>query len=123
MSRARWWAAALGSALFMTVGGADPASAQDPASATFQVGGDTVTAQPRMSYPAGWFHRKLLGTNNRALWDLSFSAPLLDLDLFAGGLTVTERGGGQQTASLGFLGADGQEGGEGVSTDIGQWDL
>lgn len=93
----------------MTVGGADPASAQDPTPATFQVGEDTVTAQPRMSYPAGWFHRKLLGTNNRALWDLSFSAPLLDLDLFAGGLTVTERGGGQQTASLGFLGADGQE--------------
>jgi hypothetical protein len=109
MSGPRWRTVALGFTLCFAGGGADPASAQDPATATFQVGTDTVTAKPRMSYPAGWFHRTFLGANNRALWDLSFSAPLLDLDLFAGGLTVTERGGGQQTASLGFLGADGQE--------------
>ena len=34
---------------------------------------------------------------------------MLDLDSFAGGLTATQRGGGEQTKSLRFKGADGRE--------------
>lgn len=95
--------------LALQVGSPMGAVAQEGREGITEVGTDTVMGQPRMSYPAGTLQRFFLGSNHRDLWDLSFPVPVLDLDRFAGGLEVTERGGGQQTASLGFRGADGNE--------------
>jgi hypothetical protein len=69
---------------------------------------DTVVA-PGPGYAAGGFHRWLFGSHYRKLWTTPIRVPVLDLRTFAGGLRPTERGGGQQTKSLRFHGADGRE--------------
>jgi len=66
-----------------------------------------VTAGER--YRAGWLKRVFLGSSYRSLWTAPVRVPVLDLDRFAGGLTPTETGGGNQTLSLRFDGADGRE--------------
>ena len=71
--------------------------------------GDTVRVLPPRGYDANWLHRLLLGDLNRDLWSIPVEAEVLDLASFAGGLTPTERGGGMQTPSLRFAGADGLE--------------
>jgi hypothetical protein len=76
-----------------------PAAAQTP---------DTVVT-PGAGYAAGGFHRWLFGAHYRNLWTTPIRVPVLDLRRFAGGLHPTERGGGQQTKSLRFHGADGRE--------------
>jgi hypothetical protein len=74
-----------------------------------QPGGHTeqVTAGPQ--YRAGQLKRVLLGRSYRDLWTTPVAVPVLDLATFAGGLTPTETGGGNQTLSLRFRGADGKE--------------
>ena len=67
----------------------------------------TVTAGPR--YRAGALKRFLLGSSYRSLWTTPVAVPVLDLGSYAGGLTPTETGGGNQTLSLRFRGADGRE--------------
>ncbi|HYC33478.1 MAG TPA: hypothetical protein VEB59_14415 [Gemmatimonadales bacterium] len=67
----------------------------------------TVAAGPQ--YDTGWLHRLLFGTHYRDLWTTPIRAQVLDLERFAGGLTATRKGGGQQTRSLRFKGADGRE--------------
>lgn len=49
-----------------------------------------------------------LGKHWRDLWTTPFEADVLSLDKFAGGLTPYKRGGGLQTKSLRFKGADGK---------------
>jgi hypothetical protein len=71
--------------------------------------GRTVRLVPGSHYSAGWLHRWILGDHYRDLWTDSVSVPLLDLNRFAGGLTVLCRGGGFQTKSLRFQGADGDQ--------------
>jgi hypothetical protein len=66
-----------------------------------------VVAGPE--YGAGPVKRFLLGRSYRELWTTPVSVPVLDLRTFAGGLTPTETGGGNQTLSLRFRGADGRE--------------
>lgn len=69
---------------------------------------DTVAvAGPQ--YRAGALKRALLGSSYRDLWTTPVRVPVLDLGTFAGGLTPTEEGGGNQTVSLRFRGADGRE--------------
>lgn len=69
---------------------------------------DTVAvAGPQ--YRAGALKRALLGSSYRDLWATPVRVPVLDLGTFAGGLTPTEEGGGNQTVSLQFRGADGRE--------------
>ncbi len=68
---------------------------------------DTVAAGTR--YDAGSLHRFVLGASYRDLWTAPVAVPVLDLSTFAGGLTPTRRGGGNQTRSLRFRGADGRE--------------
>jgi len=69
---------------------------------------DTVAvAGPQ--YARGAAYRFLFGTDYRALWTAPVRAPLLDLATFAGGLTPTTAGGGFQTKSLRFRGADGYQ--------------
>lgn len=65
-----------------------------------------VAAGPH--YRAGPLKRALLGRSYRELWITPASIPVLDLSTFAGGLTPTETGGGNQTLSLRFEGADGR---------------
>ncbi len=68
---------------------------------------DSVTVSPEGAYSAGGLWRFFLGDLNRELWEADFRVPVVDLGLFAGGLTPTRRGGGLQTQSLRLLGADG----------------
>ncbi|MGN6392281.1 MAG: BamA/TamA family outer membrane protein [Gemmatimonadales bacterium] len=69
---------------------------------------DTVVT-PGAHYAASGIHRWLLGDHYRDLWTTPVRVPVLDLHQFAGGLRPTERGGGKQTRSLRFKGADGRE--------------
>ena len=70
---------------------------------------ESVTVIPGAQYRAGWLHRLFLGNHYRDLWTTPVRAEVLDLDSFGGGLKVTERGGGKQTKSLRFEGADGRQ--------------
>lgn len=60
-------------------------------------------------YEAHDFHRMVLGAGYREAWEAPVRIPFLDLDTVAGGLTPTEPGGGNQTRSLRFRGANGRE--------------
>lgn len=70
---------------------------------------DTTTVVPNAEYRAGNFHEFWLGDDYRDLWYTPARVPVLDLRRFAGGLTPTRVGGGNQTESLRFRGADGRE--------------
>jgi hypothetical protein len=69
----------------------------------------TATVQPGARYAAGAIHRFLFGTEYRSLWAGALSVPVLDLATYGGGLTPTTAGGGFQTKSLRFRGADGYQ--------------
>ncbi|MBW3554508.1 MAG: hypothetical protein KY466_13415 [Gemmatimonadetes bacterium] len=69
--------------------------------------GTLVTVVPGARYEAAALHRFLLGSNYRFLWTREMTVPILDLDRFAGGLTIEKRGG-NQTRTLHFEGADGR---------------
>ena len=71
--------------------------------------GETVTVAAGPQYGAGWFHRLFFGSHYRSLWTTPIQVPVLDLATFAGGLTPSKRGGGEQTKSLRLKGADGHE--------------
>ena len=94
MSRAPLVSCVLAAALV-----AGPLAAQD----------SVVSVVPGPQYGTGWLHRFFFGKHYRELWTTPIRAPVLDLDTFAGGLTATRRGGGQQTRSLRFKGEDGRE--------------
>ena len=69
-----------------------------------------MTVVPGPEYRAGWLQRKLVGTGYRDLWNTPIRVPVLNLDRFAGGLTVEKVGAtGGQTWSLHVYGADGNE--------------
>ncbi|MEE8594248.1 MAG: hypothetical protein V3T25_00140 [Gemmatimonadota bacterium] len=69
---------------------------------------DTVSVVPGPDYAAGGFHRFLWGAHYRDAWTSSIRVPVLDLSVYAGGLTPLSAGGGLQTKSLWFAGADGK---------------
>ncbi len=82
------------------------------AGAAFQYSGDdpaTITIAPDSQYRAGWLHRALFGSHWRDLWTTKMEVDVLNLDDYAGGLRPSKRGGGFQTKSLRFRGADGKE--------------
>jgi hypothetical protein len=60
-------------------------------------------------YAAGGLRKRMVGSSYRDLWTAPVRVPVLDPSTFAGGLTPTEEGGGNQTRSLRFRGADGRE--------------
>ncbi|HET7274880.1 MAG TPA: BamA/TamA family outer membrane protein [Longimicrobiaceae bacterium] len=78
-------------------------------STTVRAQTDSVTIIAQPDYAADGLKRWLLGSDYRDLWTTPIRVPVLDLDTFAGGLEPVERGGGMQTISLRFLGADGRE--------------
>jgi hypothetical protein len=101
-------AAVLGVAAPVTF--AEPALGQEPRASSAGAGAaPTVKTVPGPQYDAGWLHRFFFGTRYRDLWTRPITAPVLDLDRFAGGLTPTETGGRRQTLSLKLKGADGRE--------------
>jgi len=69
---------------------------------------DSVTVVAGARYAAGGLHRFLLGSTYRDLWTTPIRVEVLDLGRFAGGLTLRGTGGGLQTRSLHFRGADGR---------------
>lgn len=71
------------------------------------LGRQAVIPNPR--YRVGSFRQWLLGRNYRDSWTQPVVVPRLDFRQTAGGLRVTQRGGGQQTLSLRYLGKDGHE--------------
>ncbi len=66
-----------------------------------------IAADPE--YQAGGLHRLLFGSHWRDLWVTPLHVDVLDLGTFAGGLTPLKVGGGLQTKSLRFAGADGRQ--------------
>ncbi len=85
--------------LLCLLGGASPLAAQ---------GRDTTVAAGAR-YDTGWLHEFFFGKHYRDLWVAPITVVDLDLKKTAGGLKPTERGGGKQTRSLRFMGADGHE--------------
>jgi hypothetical protein len=67
----------------------------------------TVIAGDR--YAAGDLTQALLGAHYRDIWTAPIQVQVLDLATYAGGLTVKELGGGQQTTSLHLDSGDGRE--------------
>jgi hypothetical protein len=96
------WATAIAVALV-----ARPLDGQSPATPASAVHDTIVT--PGARYRAGGLHTLLFGKHYRDLWATPIRVEVLDLDDFAGGLRPTGRGGGKQTRSLRFAGADGRE--------------
>ena len=70
---------------------------------------ESVTVVAGQHYEAGRFHRWLLGANYRDLWTTPIRVPVFDWHTFAGGLHPTKEGGGNQTKSLRFETAEGDE--------------
>ena len=69
----------------------------------------TATIAAGTRYQAGWLRRFFLGDTYRDLWTVPIEIPVLDLSSFAGGLTPTKTGGGNQTRSLRFEDSLGNE--------------
>jgi hypothetical protein len=79
---------------------ADPIRAQE-------AGTDSVTVAAGDHYAAGGLHRFFFGGFYRDLWTASLPVEVLDLGTVGGGLTPVSVGGGFQTKSIWFRGADG----------------
>ncbi|MEO5673488.1 MAG: hypothetical protein ABIQ74_02470 [Chitinophagales bacterium] len=67
-----------------------------------------ATAIAGPEYKAGILKKIFLGTLYRSSWTVPVNTPYLNLDSAHGGLIPTGRGGGRQTHSLSFDGADGK---------------
>ena len=77
--------------------------------ATSAVAQDSVSVAAGPQYAASGIKAVLLGADYRDAWATRIRVPVLDLDRYAGGITATERGGGNQTISLRFQSTDGRE--------------
>jgi hypothetical protein len=69
--------------------------------------GQTTKAVAGAKYKATGMHRFLFGTGYRELWAMPIEVPVLDLQRFAGGLTVKDKAGSKQTLGLKFEAANG----------------
>src|SRR5690606_27433027 len=72
-------------------------------------GSDSVVVVAGSGYSSPPLSARLLGWSYRDLWSDSIRVPVLDMERTAGGLTVLRLGGGRQSTSLRFTGADGRE--------------
>ncbi len=96
------WKAAVGLFTLLTPA---PATPQLPS----QTSDSTVVVIPGIRYGMSGFGRIFWGNHYRAAWTTPIEVPILNLHTFGQGLTPVRRGGGQQTRSLRFEGADGRE--------------
>ncbi len=79
----------------------EPAAAQvRPSPPPASAAGDTVTLVPAPEYDASILRRALLGNGWRSLWTTPVDAQVFDFDRYAGGVSWTERGGGNQSITL-----------------------
>jgi hypothetical protein len=100
----------LGFALAVALAPAFPLSAQRTAPDRSRATADsTVEVGAGPEYAAGPLKRWLLGSDYRRAWTTPIRVPVLDLATVAGGLTPLSAGGGLQTKSLWFRGADGYQ--------------
>lgn len=76
---------------------------------TAPVSQDTLIAANKTYAEAGFVKRLFLGDHYREEWATPVKLQVLNMDSFAGGLTVIKAGGGHQTKSLRLKGADGKE--------------
>lgn len=74
-----------------------------------KVGDKTATVVAGTRYQGGGLRRFLLGDTYRDLWSTPITVPVLDISSYAGGLTPTKLGGGNQTKSVRFLDRKGSE--------------
>jgi hypothetical protein len=105
MDRLRWCGGSVCLAFGLGLAHALAAQTTAPASGA----PDSVVVTPGAHYRAGGLHVLLFGRHYRDLWTTPIKVEVLDLATFAGGLRPTERGGGKQTKSLRFAGADGHQ--------------
>jgi hypothetical protein len=68
-----------------------------------------ISVIPGKEYEAGALHTLIFGTHWRSLWTTPVEITVLDLKSFGGGLVPFEKGGGFQTKTLSFKGANGKE--------------
>jgi hypothetical protein len=73
---------------------------QERRAASADAASGLVTIASGPQYRAGPFARALLGSGWREVWTTPVQAPVLDLASYAGGLKLTERGGGFQSLVL-----------------------
>jgi hypothetical protein len=69
----------------------------------------TVRVSASEQYEAGKVRQRLLGKNYRSAWSQEIEVPVFDVGSEKGGLTVLEKGGGQQTLSLRLADSTGHE--------------
>lgn len=108
--RARWLRFALGVGAFVALLAAGTCALPNaglPPGAFVRAGAEAAGVAATR-YRAGPLRRGLLGEGYREAWAASVRVPVLDIDTFAGGLTPTRRGGGNQTRGLHLRGADGR---------------
>jgi len=67
----------------------------------------TVTVTPGARYRAGWLHSFFLGAHWRDAWTTPIEAPVLNLEVFDGGLQPDRLGGGLETKNLHFKSGNG----------------
>jgi len=67
------------------------------------------TVTPGKNYDAGALHEFFFGSHWRDVWTTPVKVGVVNLSAYGGGLTPTEKGGGQQTKALKFRGGDGKE--------------
>src|SRR6185295_161092 len=72
-------------------------------------GDSTITIAASNRYHAQLFGKIILGTHYRRVWSAPITVKYLDIEHMKGGLTPLKMGGGLQTKSLRFLGADSNE--------------
>lgn len=82
-------------------------AAAGPAGAQQRDTTSVVRVRAGAQYGAGALHRSLFGPHYRDLWTAPLTVPVVDLGSVGGGLTPISQGGGFQTKSLWFRGADG----------------
>ena len=73
------------------------------------ISNDSMVVVPAIEYEAGSLHRFFFGDTWRNVWTTPIKVPVLNLDTYAGGLKPLKKGGGFQTRSLRFEGADGNQ--------------
>ncbi|MEI6949690.1 BamA/TamA family outer membrane protein [Paraflavisolibacter sp. H34] len=94
--------------LFPLLFSSSASQAQAPAAAPATADSITVAIAPEYNR-AGGTHRIFFGDNYRRLWATPVRLRVLRLAQEKGGLTITERGGGQQTKSLQLRDSAGRE--------------
>lgn len=71
--------------------------------------GKMVRIKASDRYAAGNMRQRLLGRNYRKAWAQEIEVPVIDIGSERGGLTILQRGGGQQTLSLRLADSTGHE--------------